>query len=267
MSFGAKIRDLREARGLSQSKIAELTGVSRNAVSQWEAGVTEPTSRRLNILAKALGVTVEQLIAPPARNRQAVIEAAIRLFDRLGVEDTSIDVVCAAADCTNFDFEAMFRSKEDLVFEAMKLQNIATLERLRRNPAQYGSVAARLKYFLHGLCVLDQAHFNLVAAHHSLSWRWSEANERENSMRSREVLDMIYSILDDAASKGQIAQGNLRAASQLLLSAYIFALRSSRHDRLDPDRFIQSITPQIMIVLSAFGFQDIPGFSEKEDTA
>lgn len=262
MAFGAKMRELREARGLSQSKIAELTGVSRNAVSQWEAGVTQPTTKRLNILAKALGVSVEQLIAPPAVNRLAVIEAAIRLIDRLGVEETSIDVVCAAADCTNFEFESMFRSKDELLFEAMKYQNSIVLEEVKRVPAQYGSIAARLKYFFQHLCVLELAHVNLLGAHHSHSWRWSDVMERENSLHLFEIRDAIIVIFDEAAAKGQICQGNYRAAADLLLAAYTAKLRGVRPGRVNADRIVQSLTPQIMIVLAAFGFQDVPGFSE-----
>ena len=40
MSLGTRIRDARQRRGLSQEKVAELVGVSRQAVAKWESGVS-----------------------------------------------------------------------------------------------------------------------------------------------------------------------------------------------------------------------------------
>jgi transcriptional regulator with XRE-family HTH domain len=39
-----RARELREAAGIHQGEVAAVVGVSRVAVSQWEAGVTAPTT-------------------------------------------------------------------------------------------------------------------------------------------------------------------------------------------------------------------------------
>lgn len=39
-TMGERIRALREARGLTQTQLGELCGVSKSAVSQWEDGTT-----------------------------------------------------------------------------------------------------------------------------------------------------------------------------------------------------------------------------------
>ena len=38
MSLGERIKNCRKSAGFSQDKLAELVGVSRQAVAKWEAG-------------------------------------------------------------------------------------------------------------------------------------------------------------------------------------------------------------------------------------
>lgn len=38
MEFGEKLRTLRREKGLSQEELAAMVGVSRQALSKWEAG-------------------------------------------------------------------------------------------------------------------------------------------------------------------------------------------------------------------------------------
>lgn len=42
MNIGTKIRELRRARDLTQDELAELLGVSYQAVSKWETGAACP---------------------------------------------------------------------------------------------------------------------------------------------------------------------------------------------------------------------------------
>ncbi len=61
MISGAKLRFARQARGYSQQQLAGMAGVSRQAVSAVESGVSDPSLRVALALAQALGVTVEEL--------------------------------------------------------------------------------------------------------------------------------------------------------------------------------------------------------------
>lgn len=55
------IKELREAKRLSQSDLAALMGVDQTAVSQWERGITQPRAAKLPELAKVLGCTIDAL--------------------------------------------------------------------------------------------------------------------------------------------------------------------------------------------------------------
>jgi ribosome-binding protein aMBF1 (putative translation factor) len=54
-TIGHRIRQLREAAGLSQRQLAERTGTTQSAVARLEADRQEPTLRTLEKLASALG--------------------------------------------------------------------------------------------------------------------------------------------------------------------------------------------------------------------
>lgn len=60
---GATIKCLREIKGLTQNQLAEQIGVSSKAVSKWETAKGLPDISLIEPLAKALGVSVMELIS------------------------------------------------------------------------------------------------------------------------------------------------------------------------------------------------------------
>jgi putative molybdopterin biosynthesis protein len=61
---GTRLRLARQARGLSQQQLAGMAAVTRQAVSAVEAGHSDPSLRVALVLARALGMTVEELFGP-----------------------------------------------------------------------------------------------------------------------------------------------------------------------------------------------------------
>jgi molybdate-binding protein/transcriptional regulator with XRE-family HTH domain len=61
---GTVLRLARQARGFSQQQLAGMAGVSRQAVSAVESGLSDPSLRVALALARALGMTVEELFGP-----------------------------------------------------------------------------------------------------------------------------------------------------------------------------------------------------------
>lgn len=63
MNLGEKIFYCRRRAGFSQEQLAERLGVSRQAVSKWENGDSEPELGKLRLLAEAFGVSTDWLLS------------------------------------------------------------------------------------------------------------------------------------------------------------------------------------------------------------
>jgi putative molybdopterin biosynthesis protein len=83
---GMALRLARQARGFSQQQLAGMAGVSRQAVSAVESGLSDPSLRVALALARALGVTVEELFGPGS----PVSPVAARPVAPLGGQDTRV---------------------------------------------------------------------------------------------------------------------------------------------------------------------------------
>ena len=62
MSIGTTIKKLRRERNITQEQLAELLGVSVNAVSQWECDKTAPDISNLPLLANVFEVSADVLL-------------------------------------------------------------------------------------------------------------------------------------------------------------------------------------------------------------
>jgi molybdate-binding protein/transcriptional regulator with XRE-family HTH domain len=59
--IGTRLRPARQARGFSQQQVADMAGVTRQAISALESGLSDPSLRVAIALSRALGLTVEEL--------------------------------------------------------------------------------------------------------------------------------------------------------------------------------------------------------------
>jgi HTH-type transcriptional repressor of puuD len=66
-----RLREIRETQGMSQRRLAALAGITQAALFRLETGETDPRLSTLRQIAKALGVTVGEIIGEtkPARKR------------------------------------------------------------------------------------------------------------------------------------------------------------------------------------------------------
>ncbi len=61
-SLGETIREFRTRSQMTQEFVAQSLGVSRQAVSKWESGASEPSTSNLLALAKLFSVSADELL-------------------------------------------------------------------------------------------------------------------------------------------------------------------------------------------------------------
>lgn len=61
-SLGEVLKNYRTRNKMTQEFVAETIGVSRQSVSKWEQGISDPSTSNLFALAKLFGVSVEELL-------------------------------------------------------------------------------------------------------------------------------------------------------------------------------------------------------------
>ena len=78
MSFGSKLKDMRKSRKMTQKELAEILGLSPNAISNYENAVSFPDEGILQKIFEALSCSpgdlfdVSEKEKPPPGSREAV---------------------------------------------------------------------------------------------------------------------------------------------------------------------------------------------------
>lgn len=62
MTIGTNLKHAREAKKLTQREVWEAAGISKSSYTAYEAGRSDPTGDVIVKLAKALGVTTDELL-------------------------------------------------------------------------------------------------------------------------------------------------------------------------------------------------------------
>lgn len=83
MSFGSKLQKLRRQKGLSQEELAQECGVSRQAISKWEAEQAMPELDKLILLSTLFDVSTDYLIKDSMKREQLVMTGYTFSFEKL----------------------------------------------------------------------------------------------------------------------------------------------------------------------------------------
>ena len=67
MTFAQKLKEMRTRAGMSQEKLAEKVGVSRQAITKWETDKGAPDMGNLMAISDLFGVSVDELLGREAR--------------------------------------------------------------------------------------------------------------------------------------------------------------------------------------------------------
>ncbi len=80
MSLGERIKEQRKNCAMSQEKLAELVGVSRQAVTKWETDQSAPSTEKLFKLAEIFGTTVDLLIKSDEKPTESPAEQIYYMY-------------------------------------------------------------------------------------------------------------------------------------------------------------------------------------------
>src|SRR5574344_833086 len=79
--LGNNINKYRTERGMSQEKLADSVGVSRQAVSLWELGTVVPNTSRLIEICRVLHVTSDELLNSSSDNSSENFDVTVDIDD------------------------------------------------------------------------------------------------------------------------------------------------------------------------------------------
>ena len=77
LRLARNLRDLREQRGLTQAAVAKLADLPRATWANLESGASNPTLSVLDKVARALQVSLEELISPPKGEARLFLRASL----------------------------------------------------------------------------------------------------------------------------------------------------------------------------------------------
>lgn len=89
MRIGEKIKTLRKAKNISQESLANVLGVTFQAVSKWETGTTAPEISLIPPLASFFGVSIDELFDYNMWENERTIEDICRKAAKLIENDAS----------------------------------------------------------------------------------------------------------------------------------------------------------------------------------
>ena len=75
MNIGEKIIKLRKSRNISQEKLSEMIGVTRQTLSNWESNITSPDLKQTKKISEIFNVSLDELIG----NKQKLFKTKLSI--------------------------------------------------------------------------------------------------------------------------------------------------------------------------------------------
>lgn len=115
--MGRKIKELRQARGMTLEQVATIVGVGKSTVRKWETGMIANMKRdKIQALANALGTTPAYLMGWKEDRRE--IPFSLRLF---GEEPPKTPTLTEGEETLLNLFRKIPEDKQSVVLEMIRL--------------------------------------------------------------------------------------------------------------------------------------------------
>jgi len=147
--FGTRIYNLRKGKGLSQSELGDIVGVSNKAVSKWETGEAKPAIPQLIKLSKIFDVSMDEILETKDKKEKQITKIVITGGPCAGkstaltwIQDEynkkGYSVIFVPESATELILAGLSSNilKSDIEFQALLLKNQLNKEKLFEEYAQ-----------------------------------------------------------------------------------------------------------------------------------
>ncbi len=136
MTLGQKITELRKTQGLTQEKLSEKLGVSRQTISNWEADSTNPDINQAKEIAEMFQVSLDDLLSVEveveAKEEHSVLNALIGKVCYLDAETSdyriSYQVPVEVLDVQKNFIKIRFQDKKEMVTKLLDKKLINSIK-------------------------------------------------------------------------------------------------------------------------------------------
>jgi AcrR family transcriptional regulator len=184
--------------------------------------------------------------------RERVVEAARRLFEEVGYEETTIRMVAERAGVSVGSVFTTFESKVD-IFNYILFEKFEALfsELQRISPYLKGSACHRLASLMSIAYGVECQQLDLMISHLAASHGWPRRIEDEHNKRRARLIGLFRDALDQGVAAGEVrADIDLDLFVAILLDVYIRNYRKAYYERLSPEE-LSALTERQLNLLFA----------------
>lgn len=87
-TFGINLKTIREKKGYTQTKLAEISGVSRRAIVHYENHAKKPAFDKVKKLAEALEISIDELFGianSPVKNKKKNEDLSYKIMKKVRI--------------------------------------------------------------------------------------------------------------------------------------------------------------------------------------
>ncbi|HEY5049065.1 MAG TPA: helix-turn-helix transcriptional regulator [Rhizomicrobium sp.] len=134
--IGARIKSLRDAKGMSQRELGAIVGTDRRYFSAWEKGVHVPSLRFRAKIADALGISLKLLLANAgarvAEARETVLLKSIAMIEKPDPSPSEMNAATNGIVRTNPATQQQSGAREEEIRQQMRGAREEFLRKLAR---------------------------------------------------------------------------------------------------------------------------------------
>lgn len=221
MDLKNNIASARKKLGFTQEQLAEKCEVSRQAVTKWESGESEPTISNLIMLAEIFEISVDELVmgndnVHTQANEMALnyrelsmmaLDLAISSFQTKSMMLMYLEIVYDAIKTKYMDAEAQIYSK-------YLLENTTSEERFKYVKLMIsGSMYSDESFqnYVDGKCEIDEAFKHLFKKIEDERFRINHIEERKNESEAATMYYKVRRLLNEMNTFEDLNESKLQA--------------------------------------------------------